>query len=511
MSDRIKTLLLILSIALPAFLLGLGDRPLYKIQEVRMAETSREMLVSGDWIVPRYNGELRLEKPPLPYWVTATSYAIGGINLTATRLPAAVFGLLTLVAVWAFTKRALGIAAATNAALVLASSFISLRYFRSGEADAILLLFVSLAALLGFELTRHAESGKRWLFALMLGLGFLTKGPAAFAMPMLALATLMILESRSWRIGGKLASLFSLSSLLLMLAIAAGWYVLIFLKLPDAAAQIIGRQVDDTYISGSHPKPIWWYFAHFFEFFAPWSLLIIPAAWLTRKEMHSSTLPPFVLFAWAWFGATLLLLTATVNKQMQYALLLAPPFAILAGHYLDCARENLARLNRTLFWLFCALMVVGIGFAIRKAGGFSPSLPAWLLIPALPVTLAWALKVRQPKGIWLVAGLTAMGYLYGEAHLSSEPRKAAAETIMTEAAQHSPLFQPRSRLNNGALSFYANRVVPPVDAAEINQLLKQYPTLWLVGDRLPEGDIANTRILTTVDELTLWQISAPDH
>lgn len=44
-----------------------------------------------------------------------------------------------------------------------------------------------------------------------------------------------------------------------------------------------------------------------------------------------------------------MLLTLTVNKQMQYALLLAPPVAIILGHYLAAAQGGLARVNRFLF------------------------------------------------------------------------------------------------------------------------------------------------------------------
>jgi 4-amino-4-deoxy-L-arabinose transferase-like glycosyltransferase len=48
-----------------ASLFGSAERAIDKIQEARIAETSREMVVDKDWLVPHYNGELRLQKPPL--------------------------------------------------------------------------------------------------------------------------------------------------------------------------------------------------------------------------------------------------------------------------------------------------------------------------------------------------------------------------------------------------------------------------------------------------------------
>ncbi|MDP7385541.1 MAG: glycosyltransferase family 39 protein, partial [Nitrospinota bacterium] len=46
--------------------------------EGRYAEAARAMVVTGDWVVPRVNGEVHLEKPPLLYWLTAASFSLLG-------------------------------------------------------------------------------------------------------------------------------------------------------------------------------------------------------------------------------------------------------------------------------------------------------------------------------------------------------------------------------------------------------------------------------------------------
>jgi 4-amino-4-deoxy-L-arabinose transferase-like glycosyltransferase len=43
------------------------------IMEARNIVTAREMVQDGHWMVPTMNGELRLEKPPLPTWITAVT------------------------------------------------------------------------------------------------------------------------------------------------------------------------------------------------------------------------------------------------------------------------------------------------------------------------------------------------------------------------------------------------------------------------------------------------------
>ena len=74
---------------LAVFLLTLGVRPLFSPDETRYAEAAREMLESGDWIVPRLNGTCYFEKPILGYWAFAGSMKLFGRNAFALRLPSA--------------------------------------------------------------------------------------------------------------------------------------------------------------------------------------------------------------------------------------------------------------------------------------------------------------------------------------------------------------------------------------------------------------------------------------
>ena len=504
MTSQLKTILILLLLLIPALLYNLGERPVYKIQEVRIAETAREMVVSGDWLVPRYNGELRLQKPPLPYWLTALSYKAFGVNATAVRLPALIFGMLSVALMFVWLRREAGALVAVNSILVLAASYIGIRYFRSGEADAVLMLFICAACILGYRMQQYGKDKHcQWLFGLALGLGFLSKGPAALAIPLLTL----LASSLCSREPKKFLANFSLPGLILLVIGAGAWYAWIFWQLPDAANLFFGRQLDQTFISGTHAKPVWWYLAHLFEFFAPWGFLLIPAGWWSYRQLKLNSLPPYARFAWLWLGVVFVLLTLTINKQMQYALLLAPPMAVVIGHYLAFADGVFAKINKVLFGIIVLGALALLAYALYKGA----AVLALLAILLFPLLLRWLWKTEAPGyATLLVAVIALFAYLYSEDYVSKEPRKVAAQTLMALVGSGQPLYQLRieTRPDDGALSFYAGRVVAPVSAEQLPVLLQKNPELWLVAEEAAQIPAAKIELLAEADDLKLYKIQA---
>ena len=68
---------------------NLGAPSLWDIDEGHNAEAAREMLDSGNWLVPTFNFQLRDHKPPLLYWLQIAGYEWFGVNEFAARLPSA--------------------------------------------------------------------------------------------------------------------------------------------------------------------------------------------------------------------------------------------------------------------------------------------------------------------------------------------------------------------------------------------------------------------------------------
>ena len=181
--------LAVLAFSLPqAALLPLLDR-----DEPRFAEASREMLQSGNFIVPTFNGAPRYAKPPLIYWCQAVAFTLFGENAFAARLPSllATAGTAWLLLAWGtrLGSAQMGLGAALSYAFCLQT----VQQGRVATADALLIFFMTLTAFAGWALitsppASHSSRNYFWDSMLALGFagGFLAKGPEAF-LPLLPL------------------------------------------------------------------------------------------------------------------------------------------------------------------------------------------------------------------------------------------------------------------------------------------------------------------------------------
>ncbi len=497
--------IVILSVVLTGLFFGSAERAVDKIQEARIAETAREMVVDNEWLVPHYNGELRLQKPPLTYWTTAASYKVFGVSEMSARIPSALFGLLTMALLLVWIKREVNLSAAANVVLVLATSFLGMRYLRSGEADVTLMFFISLACYAGFQLFESSSKRQVWLLMLALGLGFFTKGPAAIAIPLLTMVgyaysakQLQVLKAMANPVG---LGIFIFS--------AFAWYAWILLMMPDVAQGFFSKQVDETFISGTHQQPVYWYLAHALEFFLPWSFLLIPAGIWCYKHRP---LPKIIHFSIIWLTVVFVLLTFTVNKQTQYALLFLPPIAILVAYYLEVAIDKYYQYNRIIFWLLCVAALGVIVVATRKHG-FSevfalPGAWAWLLMLTLPLLLKKVLNVTALKTAVLIAAMLAtFCYLFAEQYLTKDTEKDDIRVLMQSAANKSELYQAMP--GNGSVSFYAGRAIKPLDGKKLQQMLTSQSELWLVSEDKHQPKLSNVQLHEEVSagHWILWKLT----
>jgi 4-amino-4-deoxy-L-arabinose transferase-like glycosyltransferase len=86
--------LLLVVIGFALYLPRLGTSGLWDPWEPKYAQTAREMAAGGEWVIPHFREDERLNKVPMTYWMIAASHAVFGVNEFAARLPSALLAVL---------------------------------------------------------------------------------------------------------------------------------------------------------------------------------------------------------------------------------------------------------------------------------------------------------------------------------------------------------------------------------------------------------------------------------
>ena len=310
----------------------LSDRPLNN-HECFVSITAREMLESGDWTRPTCNGEPRLQKTPLSYWLVAGLAKITGrVDELTTRLPSVIFAVLSVGAILYFVNQWLTFRIAVISAGVWATSLGYIRYAHSARPEMALTFFVLLCFLSFYsaitEKNRNRQVVYMLVFWISFALGNLAKGPAPLPLVLIPLFFYVAIF-RQWK---KLFNWVSVVGLIIFLAIVLPWPLAIAHKLNwDLSLwkqEFVDRFFGD-YDSGS--DSFCYYLPMMFLFILPW-VAFLPMAiaapffkvWAHKRQA--------MLFLWILFIADFAFLSLWgVGNRQHYILPIMPMMAILIG------------------------------------------------------------------------------------------------------------------------------------------------------------------------------------
>lgn len=383
-----RTLLPLFFGSLALYVVGAGGFDLLTDDEVRYAEAGRQMLHTGDWVVPSYNGEPRYQKPILFYWLQAASQALLGSTPFAARLPAALAGALTVVitgwlGLMAGGRRVgwwSGVGLAVTGQMVLAS--------RMALTDTLLLLCVqgALAACLAAEAYPRRARWFGAMFHLALGLGLLTKGPVAMLLPLGTLVPWL-----AWR-GELTATLRRLSwpqGMVVTLFVAGPWYWAVHLATDGAfTARFLTQEnlMRFTRVVNDHYQPPWFFLALLPCLVFPWATLI-PTAWRAAWPPARPASLAAALPALWWWQATFLVLFFSLSgtKVWTYVLPMQPALALLLAQQLELQRDQPRTRAFALgvaSWAFLAVTAV-VGMSGLRPEHLPPEGRSWAVVAAL--------------------------------------------------------------------------------------------------------------------------------
>ncbi|SFD48955.1 lipid IV(A) 4-amino-4-deoxy-L-arabinosyltransferase [Pragia fontium] len=336
---------------------------LWQPDETRYAEISREMLARGDWVVPHFMGVRYFEKPVAGYWMNNISQWLFGHNNFAVRFGSSLSIALSALLVYWLASRILNDRRGGYLATIIYLSSV-LVFSIGGYAilDPILTLWVT-AAMASFYLTIKATNNRQKLIAYILlgfasGMGFLTKGFLALAIPVISVLPYVITQKR-------LKELFIFGPMAIIAAglISLPWVLAIHWQEPDYWRYFFWVEHVQRFAeqNAQHKAPFWYYFPILLGGTLPW-LALLPGAlfkgWKERKQQ------PELFYLLGWMVMPFLFFSIAKGKLPTYILPCFAPLAILMASwvqgYIQSGSTRALKTNAVINTIFGIVGVVAI-------------------------------------------------------------------------------------------------------------------------------------------------------
>ncbi|MFN5955517.1 MAG: ArnT family glycosyltransferase [Dolichospermum sp.] len=344
-----------------AFGWNLGNVGLIDETEPLFAEASRQMLLTGDWITPFFNGETRFDKPALIYWCQAIAYSIMGVNEWAARTPSvlAAMGVIALAfytVQWHFTKKD-ELEQVTNlprryltaalAAALMALNPEMIVWGRTGVSDMLLTGCIGstlLCFFLGYAQNNRAIVIANWQFPnqwylasyVLIAGAILTKGPVGIVLPGLIMIAFALYVGKFWQIWREMRPILGM---VIVLVLSLPWYILVTWRngWNFINAFFVYHNIERfTEVVNGHSAPWYFYFLVVLLGFAPYAVYIPESLvrlklWQRSYWLQKERSQHLGLFVSLWFLGVFGFFTISVTKLPSYVLPLMPAAAILVA------------------------------------------------------------------------------------------------------------------------------------------------------------------------------------
>lgn len=466
----------------------LGAPTFWDPDEAHYAETTRELIVTGDWWAPHYNEQPFFDKPVFFHQLQAAAMLVAGPNELGARLVPALAALALVLFTGWLGARLMSAEAGLVAALLLAVNpglFALARYAILDTLFTALLFggvgLIAVAAL-------GPAGSRKWLqwpgYVLIAG-AVMTKGPLAFVLCGLAMGLAIAMSADVRR---RLLGLHWIAGVGIAVAISAPWFVYMYLRFRGDF--LAGYLFDEnirlfaTDRFGDQP-PFWFYFQILATGMLPWTGIMIgrlvdDVVW--RKRDRPGGPGDVVVLLWAWTIAIVGFFTFSRFKLDHYVFPAAPALCLLIAHawsdlrgFPDSPENRGARVGLNLVGPLLVLLGAAAGYFLLAR----LDLPAAALaVPALVIAAGVIITVRVtvrhdpvPAVPWIA--LTAVAAIYVGVLLfvipALEKQKVIPEIARWVASQAEPDTQVATyQLNrwNTAFRFYVDRHVTMLDDVE---------------------------------------------
>ena len=360
---RLDLVILILTLVITSF--GISAYGLYEPHEGHFAMVGKEMVLRGDWITPTLNGAPYLNKPPLLYWLIATSTIIFGTTEFAARLPLALAGWLGIVIAWQWTRELWGISASRVVALMLSVSLGWFIFTHQLLTDVLLATLILASSYWFWRLLWKPNSyGNFYGLYFSLSLCILTKGFIGLVLPLLNCLGLLIVQQdeKIWR------RIKPGRGMLVIVAIISPWFLAVNNANPGFISYFIVNEHIKRFFDLRFPPDYEVSKISALGFLVitliwclPWSLFlpqVIEFLWRDWQQIKSRRRRDGILILVISSLTPILFFLPLSSRLIYYSIPAIPPYIILCAGWYSRAHRRLDR--KSLSILGSIFIVIGL-------------------------------------------------------------------------------------------------------------------------------------------------------
>ena len=399
---RRAALWLLFAASILPYFIDLGGSSIWDANEAFYVETPREMIERGDFVSPTFNYLPRLNKPVLSYWIVSAFYKIFGVSVGVQRLPIALGAVTLILTAWLLARggadppagngrRGTAMESALWAATGLAVAPRLMMFGRRIFIDIYISMFMALTLLFFALAERYPERRRLFLLCMYaaVGLGMLTKGPVAAALPALVFAIYLMVHGELRRVREMMIP----AGILVVLVIVVPWYAALYHRdgWTYIASFFFGENIA-RYTEGlgvESRRGFLFYIPVVFSDSFPWSLCLFGAAGLWLAEWRAARAPSqqgphehaarlalrVRTLLWLWVLGIVAFFSFSAAKQDLYIFPIVPAVAALAGLFVaretadgTPARPLSLRITAAVIGLLLAVAGVGTLYIFQAAG-----------------------------------------------------------------------------------------------------------------------------------------------
>ena len=463
----IRSWLFLSVFTLPLFV-SLDTSSIWDSNEAFYVQTPKEMVETSDWIVPHFNDQVRLNKPPFSYWLVATFYSFFGVSVFWERLLTATCALASILAVLNLGNHLFSIRIAILASGIFATTFRFLILSRRSLIEILLLALLLWSLVFFLKWTRSPRSIYLYSGSLMLALAFLTKGP--IAMLALIIFGIYLVIFRKTKVL-KTSSL--ITALLLFLVVAGSWFIALGIEFgwsPVWEFFLIENLGRYTSIDYGPQRGFFYYPIVFLGDFLPWSLFFVLSLlyWLLGvRKRQGKKARQSMLFLGLWITIWIAIFSFSHNKQEYYILPIYPAASLWLSSFLLSNKFGRFSALPAAFLVVFASLIMATAMTILAG----PKIIWWLImVPSLSFAVfivqnKWKASVTSLSLCFLLAF-----YFYSEPLEDFRPIRKLAHKIETlENNREGPFQAGYFKFACPSLTFYLNQ--PILQLSEIEEAI----------------------------------------